>query len=352
MRHTFTNICKNIGCNVVRGLVSAVFLLAIVSVLQGAPAKSAGNTASPAKAAAAKSESAESATQGQKEAETEAPQAQTADQENEAEGDPDMPAFQHGNIKVGIDEETYLKLRAEHIMRLRGLSDPSKVDPHARGNAIRMMERQEAQQAQELKARTGARDTGPPPSGTTWTELGPSPIPNGQTSPTFDPAGEFPVSGRVTAIAVHPTNSNILYAGAAQGGVYRSLDGGATWTPLMDNALSLAVGAIAIAPSQPSTIYVGTGEANLSGDSFFGVGVYRIDNADSSPVLVGPLNKDSLSNDVMTGRAISQILVHPADPNTLALEASVEARLIFSHPEVFSALRMPRDLLVRLRSQN
>src|SRR5947207_4242491 len=202
-------------------------------------------------------------------------------------------------------------------MRLRGLSDPSKVDAHARGNAIRMMEQQEARQAQELKARTGAPDTGPPPSGTTWTEIGPSPIPNGQTSPIFDPAGEFPVSGRVTAIAVHPSNSNILYVGAAQGGVYRSLDGGATWTPLMDSALSLAVGAIAIAPSQPSTIYVGTGEANLSLDSFFGVGVYRIDNADTSPVLVGPLNKNGSNADIFTGRAISQILVHPADPNTI-----------------------------------
>src|SRR5581483_11978517 len=132
MRHIFTNICTNTGCKVVRGLISAIFFLAIVSVLQGAPAKPAGN-ASSGKAAAAKSESAKPA--ARKEAETEVPQAQTADQENEAESDPDMPTFAHGNIKVGIDEETYLKLRAEHIMRLRGLSDPSKVDPHARGNA-------------------------------------------------------------------------------------------------------------------------------------------------------------------------------------------------------------------------
>src|SRR5260370_31699489 len=85
----------------------------------------------------------------------------------------------------------------------------------------------------------------------------------------------------------------------------------------MDSTLSLEIGAIEVAPSQPSTIYVGTGEANLSADSFFGVGIYRIDNADTSPVLVGPLNKDTLSNDVMTGRAISQILVHPTDPNTI-----------------------------------
>ncbi len=316
MRHIFTDI----RCHVVRGLVSAIFLFAFAALLQAAPASSGGKTASTGKATAANSERSEVA--ANKEAETDAPQAantQAADQEDEAEdgSDPDMPTFRHGNIKVGMDEETYLKLRTEHIMRLRGLSDPSKVDPHARANAIRVMEQQEARQAQEMKARSGARDTGPPPSGTTWTEIGPSPIPNGQTSPIFDPAGEFPVSGRVTAIAVHPSNSNILYVGAAQGGVYRSLDGGATWTPLMDGALSLTIGAIAISPSNPSTIFVGTGESNFSGDSFFGVGVYRIDNADTTPVLVGPLNKNGSNADIMTGRGISKILVDPSDGNNI-----------------------------------
>ena len=76
-----------------------------------------------------------------------------------------------------------------------------------------------------------------PLSSTTWTELGPSPIPNGQTGPSVA------VSGRVAAIAVHPSNPNLIYVGAAQGGVFRSSDGGATWTPIMDSALSLAVGA-------------------------------------------------------------------------------------------------------------
>jgi hypothetical protein len=320
MRHFVTKIRTKSGRQVVRGLISAVFFLAFITLLNAAPSKNSASSAGHTDAAAAKPEASEAA--ARKEAETDAPQAasaEAAEQDADADGDndPDMPTFRHGNVKIQMDESTYLKLRAEHIMRLRGLSDPSKVDPHARGNAIRTLEQQETRQMQEMKSRMGIPDTGPPPSGTTWTEIGPAPIPNGQTSPIFDPAGEFPVSGRVTAIAVHPTNSNILYVGAAQGGVYRSLDGGATWTPLMDGALSLAVGAVAIAPSQPSTIYVGTGEANFSGDSFFGVGVYRIDNADTAPVLVGPLNKNGFGADVMTGRAISQILVHPTDPNTI-----------------------------------
>jgi len=145
-----------------------------------------------------------------------------------------------------------------------------------------------------------------------WTALGPAPIPNGQTEGRTDP-----VSGRVTAIAVHPSNPDIVYVGTAQGGVYRSLNAGATWVALLDNALSLAVGAIAIAPSSPTTVFVGTGEGNFSFDSFFGVGVYRIDDAETTATLVGPLNLDGAGNDVFTGASITRILVHPTDPGTI-----------------------------------
>ncbi len=231
-------------------------------------------------------------------------------QEND-EDDPDLPPAFLGKI----DKKTYLKLREEYFARIRGIDLNNPPDPRIRMNAIRTMEEQEQRiyraPGDSAAATGGTISPFSPPSSTTWTELGPSPIPNGQTSPSVA------VSGRVAAIAVDPSNPNLIYVGAAQGGVFRSTDGGATWTPIMDSALSLAVGAIAIAPSQPSTIYVGTGEANFSLDSFFGVGVYRIDNAGTSPVLVGPLNKDGSNADVFTGRAISQILVHPADPNTI-----------------------------------
>ena len=127
----------------------------------------------------------------------------------------------------------------------------------------------------------------------------------------------MPVSGRVTAIAVDPTNPNLVYVGTAQGGLYKSTNGGIAWTQLMDTAMSLAIGAIAIAPSQPGTVYVGTGEPNLSLDSFFGVGLYRITNANTAtPVLSGPFNEDFFNIDILSGSAISKIAVHPTDPNT------------------------------------
>jgi hypothetical protein len=238
--------------------------------------------------------------------------------------DPDLPGFMAG----AVDKEDYLIRREEHIEKLRGIERGRPFDPHARGRAIDEMKRQERNH--------GGRSIAPAPSvnawgmgnlspfafgkpaplglnTTTWTPIGPNPLPNGQTFSVVQP-----VSGRVSAIAIHPTNSNIAYVGAAQGGVYRTLDGGATWTPIFDDAETLAIGSIAISPSQPSTIYIGTGEGNFSGDCFFGVGVYRIDNADSAtPTVSGPFNKNTNGDDVISGWSIDKVLVHPTNPDII-----------------------------------
>jgi MBG domain-containing protein/Big-like domain-containing protein len=229
----------------------------------------------------------------------------------------DLPSF----FKGLIDTEDYLRMRNAHNRRLRGLMDPS-FQPWRRNGAIYSTQQRE-QQLQDAVA-TGSGDpafVGPLAPNTSaplipasllapWTPLGPSPIPNGQTTGVSQA-----VSGRVTAIVVHPTNENIVYVGTAQGGLYRSLNGGATWTPLTDNALSLAIGSIAIDPLDPTTLVVGTGEGNLSADSFFGVGIYLIKNADTTPQLLGPFNKDGANNDIFTGRAITRVLVSPTDDN-------------------------------------
>ena len=70
--------------------------------------------------------------------------------------------------------------------------------------------------------------------------------------------------GRIRAIAIHPTNPSIIFAGSASGGVWRTTNGGATWTPLTDNQCSLNTGSIAIDPVNPSIVYVGTGEPTQS----------------------------------------------------------------------------------------
>lgn len=212
--------------------------------------------------------------------------------ENGGEEDQDLPTG------VTIDKGEYIRLREEHIGLLRGL-DTAK--PDSRKQAIIEMARSEQaveRRRQELNE----------PLGNFWLPLGPSPIPvNASTS----------YSGRVSAIAVHPSNPSIVYVGTAQGGVYRSLNGGTVWTPILDGAQSLAIGSIAIAPSDPSTIFVGTGEPQFSSDSFFGVGIYRITNADTTPTVSGPFNAGSAGGDVFTGRSIGKIIVNPTNPNQL-----------------------------------
>ena len=255
-------------------------------------------------------------------------------EEKEGEDDADIPRFMVG--KIG--KEDYLSRRQEHINRLRGVERGKPNIPGARGRAIRELNRQQgdtgknsdskggattaaaaAAEAQTATSGAGASDAGmlsfAMAGAPGWTSIGPSPIPNGQTFGVT-----HAVSGRVTSIALHPTNPDIAYVAAAQGGVYRTLDGGATWTAIFDGSESLAVGALALSPSQPSTLYVGTGEGNFSCDSYFGVGLYRIDNADgSTPALSGPFVQDVAANDVLTGRSISKIVVHPTNSDVIFL---------------------------------
>lgn len=247
--------------------------------------------------------------------------------------DPDLPAFKQARE---VDKQQYLEDRELASSQLRGLhKDKERPEPGARGRAIREMNRKEGRSEKKISTASGSANLSseeglaPSPTGTfsssdpisglagsvgpRWASIGPAPLFNGQTFGV-----STPVSGRVTSVALHPTNANIAYVGTAQGGVYRTLDGGATWTAMMDNADTLAVGAVAIAPSQPSTIYIGTGEGNFSGDTFFGVGVYRIDNADTSnPEVTGPLNKNLAGADVLSGWSINKVIVHPTDPNII-----------------------------------
>jgi photosystem II stability/assembly factor-like uncharacterized protein len=212
------------------------------------------------------------------------------------EEDADMPEF----AKSVTSKEEFMRLRDEQIKLMRGVPHFLPYEPRIK--AIEEMVQMERES--------------PNIDPTFWTEVGPAPIPNGQTV-----APATPVSGRTVAIAVHPANPDLVYVGTAQGGLYRTSDGGATWTPIFDSAMSMAIGALALAPSNPEILYVGTGEAGGSADSFFGVGLYRIDNASTTANLTGPINPlvatGIAGTTAFTGRAISEILVHPTDPATI-----------------------------------
>jgi photosystem II stability/assembly factor-like uncharacterized protein len=119
--------------------------------------------------------------------------------------------------------------------------------------------------------------------------------------------GPTNIGGRVTGIALHPTNSNIIYAGAADGGVFKSTDGGLTWDVLTDQFITLSVGDVAIDPNNPNTVYVGLGEANLAGDNYDGDGVYRTTDAGASWTNIG----------LAQTKRIGRVAVHPANSDII-----------------------------------
>ncbi len=83
------------------------------------------------------------------------------------------------------------------------------------------------------------------------------------------------MSGRITAIAVDPERPDVIYAGAASGGVWRSTSGGTNWEPIFDGAPTQSVGALAINPNNPDEIWVGTGEGNPRNSQNFGAGIFK-----------------------------------------------------------------------------
>ncbi|MFT5513737.1 MAG: photosystem II stability/assembly factor-like uncharacterized protein, partial [Bacteroidia bacterium] len=99
-----------------------------------------------------------------------------------------------------------------------------------------------------------------------WKEIGPNYLPGNRTG---QPNG----IGRINAVAFHPTDSNIIYAGAPAGGVWITKDGGVTWSSNTDSLATLGVSSIAIDPQYPDTIYLGTGDRDAS-DSY-GRGVFK-----------------------------------------------------------------------------
>ncbi|HZD05245.1 MAG TPA: hypothetical protein VE173_10015, partial [Longimicrobiales bacterium] len=162
-------------------------------------------------------------------------------------------------------------------------------------------------QAARLDVLTRSRLALPPGGagvlGGTWTPLGPERIPAFGAS-----------AGRVSDIELHPRDPDILYVGGAQGGVWRSDDGGGSWRPLTDHECSLAMGSIAIDPVDPDIVYAATGEQHFSGDSYYGCGVLRSIDGGLSWTRLGT----SVFSGPRGGPRISRILVDPATAGTTA----------------------------------
>ena len=119
--------------------------------------------------------------------------------------------------------------------------------------------------------------------------------------------GPAVAGGRITDLEVVPGSQSLVYLGTASGGVWKSENHGTTWTPIFDDAGNLSVGDIAIAPSDPLEVWVGTGEANNRNSSPWGAGVYHSTDGGKTWRLTG----------LEETRHVGRIVVHPTNPDVV-----------------------------------
>ncbi len=135
--------------------------------------------------------------------------------------------------------------------------------------------------------------------------------------------GPLNTGGRISAIAMPASDWQTIYAGAASGGIFKSTDNGNSWEAIFEDAVSLSIGDIVIAPSEEDILYVGTGEANAGGGSmsYDGFGIYRSDDAGESWQHIGLDNIGS----------VGRLAVHPQ--NSQVCYVAAMGRLFSNNPE-------------------
>src|SRR6478609_4274704 len=122
--------------------------------------------------------------------------------------------------------------------------------------------------------------------------------------------------GRVTTVTGVPSQPKTFYMGVASGGLFRTTDGGANWTPLADGKIPVgSMGAIAVADSDPKVIYVGTGSDGVRSNVSTGRGVYRTSDGGETWQFVGLYNAGQMG----------AVRIHPTDPNTVWVAAMGDA---------------------------
>jgi photosystem II stability/assembly factor-like uncharacterized protein len=117
--------------------------------------------------------------------------------------------------------------------------------------------------------------------------------------------------GRAVGVAGVPDDSRTFYFGAVNGGIWKTTDAGVVWKPIFDGQPVASIGALAVAPSDPKTIYAGTGESDIREDLSSGNGVYKSTDAGATWNHIG----------LEDTRQISRIVIHPLSPNVVYVGA-------------------------------
>jgi photosystem II stability/assembly factor-like uncharacterized protein len=140
---------------------------------------------------------------------------------------------------------------------------------------------------EESRRQSGLQPQG---AGTTWMPIGPRP-----TTSAYQANGGFN-SGRINAIAVSPANVQLVLIGSATGGIWRSVNGGTSFTPVSDSQADLGVAAIAFAPSDPTVVYAAMGDLDNSG--YFGTGILKSTDSGATWTRINNTSYPSKGNSV------------------------------------------------------
>jgi hypothetical protein len=198
-------------------------------------------------------------------------------------------------------EADHVKERAEWFFRGRLVHGKASAELRRRAYQAKLQMR--AQRAAALAAAHANQPVSL--SSGSWVPLGPMPLASDATGNGTQDYHQ--VSGRATAVAIDPADpsGNTVYIGGAQSGLWKSTNAannttsGVTWTPVTDDQATLSVGAIAIQPGNAdpakTVILAATGEADNSGDSYFGLGILRSADAGTSWTLIPNANSGALS---------------------------------------------------------
>ena len=135
-----------------------------------------------------------------------------------------------------------------------------------------------------------------------------------QTGPVWTHLGPANIAGRCQPIAIDPQDHNRILLGSASGGLWQSLNAGASWEPVDDQLPSLAVGVILFDENNPNVVYIGTGEGNNSADAVFGVGVMISHDGGLSWEILG----SGLDWSIGDGKAVNALSMNSADGVLLA----------------------------------
>lgn len=219
-----------------------------------------------------------------------------------------------------ISDSDAVKQRSQWFLHGRIVRGKSSAALRHRAYQSKM----QARAARLAGNRVSTPNSASPASSGGWTPLGPVPLASDATGKGFQDYHQ--VAGRATALAIDPADptGNTVYVGGAQGGVWKSTNAAAstannvTWTPITDDQATLSVGAITIQPGNSvpanSVVLVGTGEADNSADSYFGLGILRSADGGNAWSLISEANGGTFS---FSGLGATRMAFSTASVNTV-----------------------------------